>query len=144
MSQAITQSATVLSPRRGRSVSAVLVGFVTVLVLSIGTDAVLHATRVYPPLGVRMSDGLFWLASAYRCAYTVLGGYLCARLSPTRPERHALILGAIGFVAATLGAVATWGRADLGPAWYPLLLVATALPCTLAGAKLFSRRPLAS
>jgi len=136
MSQTVAQNATALSPRRGRSVAAVLAGFVTVLVLSIGTDAVLHATRVFPPLSVRMSDGLFWLASAYRCAYTVLGGYVCARLSPSAPERHALILGGIGFIAATLGAVATWGRADLGPAWYPLLLVVTAAPCTLVGGKL--------
>jgi hypothetical protein len=38
-----------------------------------------------------------------------------------------------------LAVVATWGRSDLGPAWYPILLAVTALPCTLAGGKLLRR-----
>lgn len=32
-----------------RSVGAVFLGFVTVVVLSVLTDVVLHVTRVYPP-----------------------------------------------------------------------------------------------
>jgi hypothetical protein len=34
-----------------RSAGAVLLGFVVVVVLSLGTDQVLHVLRVYPPWG---------------------------------------------------------------------------------------------
>jgi len=43
--------------------------------------------------------------------------------------KHALIGGAIGMVIATAGAVATWNsRSLLGPHWYPVSLMAGALP----------------
>ena len=42
-------------PRRlGRSVFAVFLGFVTVVVLSLGTDQILHVLKVYPPWGQPM------------------------------------------------------------------------------------------
>ena len=87
-------------PRRLlRSTVAVLLGFVAVVVLSLGTDQVLHALKVYPPWGQPMYDsGLLVLALAYRCVYNVVGGYIAARLAPRNPMRHALILGGIGFV----------------------------------------------
>jgi hypothetical protein len=138
MSHAIAHRSSAPSPRRlGRSTGAVVAGFLSVVVLSTLTDAVLHAARVFPPLGVPMSDALFMLATAYRCVFTVFGGYVTARLAPHQPQRHALVLGCLGFTIAALAAVATWGRSDLGPAWYPLMLVATAVPCTLAGGQLF-------
>jgi hypothetical protein len=143
MFQVVAESSSSMSPvtrRLGRSTGAVLAGFLTVVVLSTAVDAALHATEVFPPAGQRMSDALFWLATAYRCLFTVLGGYVCARLAPHSPGRHALVLGCIGSAIATLAVVATWGRSDLGPAWYPLLLLVTALPCTLAGGRLW-RRP---
>jgi hypothetical protein len=142
MFQAIAESSSSASPvtrRLGRSTGAVLAGFLAVVVLSTAVDAVLHATKVFPPPGERMTDALFWLATAYRCIFTVLGGYVTARLAPHSPGRHALVLGCVGSVVATLAVVATWGRSDLGPAWYPILLLVTALPCTLAGGKLFGR-----
>ncbi len=65
----------------------------------------------------------------------VLGSYIAARLAPRNPMRHALILGAIGFVLSLAGAIATIPM-DLGPAWYPIALVVTALPCTWLGGAL--------
>jgi hypothetical protein len=126
--------------RPGRSVAAVVAGFLATAGLSIGADAVLHAASVYPPYGVRMSDGLFVLATAYRVAFTVLGGYLAARLAPSRPMWHAWVLGIIGTFAALAGLVATWNAGPaLGPRWYPLSLVVTALPCVLGGGWLHAR-----
>ena len=81
-----------------------------------------------------MSDGLFVLAAAYRLLFTVLGGYMTAGLAPRRPMTHVVILGTIGALAATGGAVATWNAGpEFGPRWYPVLLVVTALPCVVAG-----------
>jgi hypothetical protein len=124
------------SPRRtGRSIAAVLAGLVTVVVLSLGTDMALHMAGVFPPLDQRMSDALFVLATAYRTVYAVVGGYVTARLAPYRPMQHALINGLIGVALSTLGAVLTWNRA-LGPHWYPLALIVTAMPTAWAGGKL--------
>jgi hypothetical protein len=142
MFPAVAESSSSVSPvtrRLGRSAGAVLAGFLTVVVLSTGVDAALHATEVFPPPDQRMSDALFWLATAYRCLFTVLGGYVSARLAPHGPGRHALVLGCIGSAIATLAVIATWGRSDLGPAWYPILLLVTALPCTVAGGRLWRR-----
>jgi hypothetical protein len=126
-------------PRRTlRSVGALFAGFVVVVVLSLGTDAVLHATGVFPPWGQPMSDALFLLATAYRTLFGILGAYVTARLAPRRPMGHALLGGAIGLVLATAGAVATWDKGpEFGPHWYPLSLIATALPGAWAGGRAY-------
>lgn len=116
------------APHLPRSVGAVAAGFVAVVVLSLGVDQVLHLLDVYPPWGQPMdetSDNA--LALSYRIVFGVLGGYLAARLAPRRPMKHALVLGGLGTVLSAVGAVAAIG-ANLGPAWYPVALVVTALP----------------
>jgi hypothetical protein len=125
-------------PRRIlRSIGAVFAGFLVVVVLSLGTDLVLHATRVFPPWGQRMSDALFLLATAYRILYTVAGSYVTARLAPRQPMKHALAGGVVGLALSIVGAVATWDRGpEFGPHWYPLALIATAMPCAWAGGRL--------
>jgi hypothetical protein len=124
-----------------RSLGALGAGFVVVVATSIGTDALLHATGVFPPWGEPMSEALFGLATAYRTAFAILGSYVTARLAPDRPMGHALAGGVVGLVLSTVGAVATWDRGPaFGPHWYPLALVATALPCAWAGGRLALRR----
>lgn len=132
-----------LAERRPRrfwsSALALLAGFVVVIALSLGTDQLFHSLGVYPPWGEPMretSDNL--LALAYRCVYAVLGSYIAARLAPRHPMRHALILGAIGFVLSILGAIGAIAM-DLGPIWYPIALVLTALPCAWIGGLLYQR-----
>jgi hypothetical protein len=121
--------------RLGQSALSILAGFFAVVVLSLGTDVVMHALRIYPPWSVRMSDGLFLWATAYRLVYGVLGSYITARLAPYRPMRHALIGAVIGMVLGSLGAVATWNK-DLGPHWYSVALVVTGIPCAWIGGKI--------
>ena len=119
----------------GRSIGALLAGFVVVVILSLGTDLGLQKSGIFPPLGQIMSNALFLLATAYRTVYAVVGSFITARLAPDRPMGHALVGGGIGLVLAAVGAVVTWNK-DLGPHWYPLALIATALPCAWVGGKL--------
>ncbi|HEU0368908.1 MAG TPA: hypothetical protein VFR42_06850 [Candidatus Acidoferrum sp.] len=119
----------------GRSIWAVVAGFVVVVVLSTVTDAVLHAAGLFPALGKSMSNSLFALATAYRTLYGILGSYATARLAPNKPMKHSLIGAAIGTAIATIGAMATWNM-NLGPHWYPVALILTALPTGWLGAKL--------
>jgi hypothetical protein len=47
----------------------------------------------------------------------------------------------VGLVAATIGLVATWNSGpELGPKWYPILLVVTALPCVWLGGRMYGSR----
>lgn len=134
------QIAAVGSPPRRllRSTGAVLAGFLSIVILSLATDQVLHVLNVYPPWGQPMHDtGLNLLALSYRIVYGILGSYIAARLAPHAPMRHALILGFIGLVLSTAGAIAAISMADLGPIWYPISLVLTAVPCAWLGGVLY-------
>lgn len=129
--------------RPGRSAAAVVAGFVAVVALSLATDQLFHVLRVYPPWGEPMRDPApNLLALGYRCCYTVLGMYLTARLAPAAPMAHALVGGAIGTVIGIVGAVVTIPM-DLGPAWYPIAIPVTALPCAWLGGALHRRRAAA-
>jgi hypothetical protein len=136
------QVSAALTEPRGlwKSVRAVILGFLVILVLSLGTDQILHWLGVYPPWGQPMnevSDNL--LALAYRTVYNVFGCYIAAKLAPHSPMRHALILGMIGLVLSTLGVVAAM-MANLGPIWYPIALLISVLPCAWLGGFLYQNQ----
>jgi peptidoglycan/LPS O-acetylase OafA/YrhL len=126
------------TPRHiGRSILALLTGMFVAIGLTLAADFLFHLIGVFPPLGQRASDSAFLLATVYRIVFSVLGSYITARLAPNRPMRLALIGGSIGLLASIVGAVATWNhQPSLGPHWYPLALVVTALPCAWLGGKL--------
>lgn len=122
------------SRRTGRSVYALLAGFVLVAALSIATDGALHAAGLYPLLGQPIATGLLVLATIYRTLYGVAGSYLTARLAPHHPLQHALLGGLIGFVLSGAGAIATWNHPEtFGEHWYPIALVVLALPTAWLG-----------
>ncbi len=123
-----------------KSIGAIVAGFLVVVMLSIVTDTVLEKTGVFAP----PSQGLFilWmilLAIAYRTIFTVAGGYVAAVLAPSRPMRHAVILGILGTVIGALAAIATIPM-NLSPAWYPIALVVLALPSSWLGGRLYEQR----
>ena len=126
--------------RIGRSIVAVLAGMIVGIVLSLGTDLVLHMAHVFPPLGASMTgyDGPLLLATIYRTLYGVLSSYIAARLAPHRPMLHAMVLGALGFAVSILGAVVTWNKGPaFGPHLYPVALIVLALPTAWLGGKLW-------
>jgi hypothetical protein len=127
-------------PRRiGRSIGAVLAGIVVGIILTIGTDIVLHAAGVFPPWGQSMVgfERSLLLAMAYRTIYGVAGSYIAARLAPDRPMAHALTLGVVGLALSIVGAAVTWNRGPaFGPHWYPLALIVLAMPQAWAGGRL--------
>ena len=128
-----------------QSALAVLAGLVSVIVLSSAADAALSAAGVLPPLNEpgAYATAHWLLAALYRSAIVVAGCWLTARLAPSRPMRHALILGAIGFVLALVGLVATTQIEGMGPLWYPAALVVSALPCAWLGGRLRAEKTAA-
>jgi hypothetical protein len=126
-----------MNKRTLRSVGAVLAGALVGIILSIGTDTLLRAAGTFPALGQPMSNSLFLIATAYRAIYGIAGAYITARLAPARPMFHALVLGSLGLIASTVGAVVTWNSVpSLGPHWYPLALIALAIPPAWLGGQL--------
>ncbi|AOP36332.1 hypothetical protein A0128_20145 [Leptospira tipperaryensis] len=119
-----------------KSIGAVFIGLLTIFITSLGTDQILHVLNIYPPWGEPMFDnGLNALALSYRLVYGVLGCYITAFFAPKHPMRHALILGGIGLILSTIGAIAAMNY-NLGPIWYPISLIVTGPPSAWLGGKL--------
>jgi hypothetical protein len=119
-----------------RSVLAIVAGIVVVVALSAGTDWLVG--KLGSSFDVPDPTKMFALATLYRCAYAVAGGYVAARLAPSAPVTHAVVLGVIGTVLATAGVIAMW---SLGNHWYPIALAVTALPCSWLGGRLAFNPP---
>lgn len=125
--------------RLGRSILAITVGLLINFVAGLGLDQLFHELGVYPPWGEPMNEpGDNALALSYRVVIAVASCYVAGRLAPWAPMRHAMILGGIGFVLSTLGAIAA-ANMNLGPLWYPIALVAVTLPCAWIGGALARR-----
>jgi len=125
-----------------KSIGAVIAGLVAIFVLSLVTDAILEAVGVLQagaPLPMRGAELLITAILIYRLAYSVVGCYITARLAPNQPMRHALILGALGMLISTSGAIVAVQQ-SMGPAWYAWGLVLFALPCAWLGGRLQENR----
>jgi hypothetical protein len=116
-----------------KSFGAVMAGIIAIFVLSTIMDILMESVGIFPPRGKEMPAGLLVIALVYRCAIAVAGGYITAAVAPGEPERHAIILGLIGIVLSTIGAIMAW---DMLAHWYPIALIITALPCCWYGGRL--------
>lgn len=120
-----------------KSIWAVFAGFLTVVILSTATDFLFEGFGIFPPIG----QGIFimWmlvLALTYRLIYTVMSGYVTAKLAPQNPMKHVTILAVIGTTAGTIGIFVGW---NMSQHWYPIALAVTAFPCTWYGGKLIKK-----
>ena len=123
----------------GRSVLAIVAGFLVVVILSLGIDEVLHLLKVYPPWGEPMHDpGLNALALSYRIVITVFSGYVTARLAPRNPMKHVLVAGLIGILLGIAGVVGAM-KILMGPIWYPVAIAVTGFPSVWLGGMLYAR-----
>lgn len=119
-----------------KSFLAVLAGLVLILVVTTLIDVVMFFLPVFPP--PQHMTSVHWLiAVGYRVFIGISGCWLAARLAPSRPMVHALVLGTIGMALGIAGAVIMWDRgANAGPHWYAIAVVAIALPCAWIGGRL--------
>jgi hypothetical protein len=97
----------------------------------------MHSMGYFSKSGPPIPDGRpFLLATVYRSVYGIVGNFITAKLAPARPMFHALVGGAIGFVLALIGVIASrYMGPEYGPHWYPIALAITALPCAWLGGK---------
>ena len=121
-----------------RSIVAVLAGFFLIPILNFATLAIL--ARVAPetfPAGepVTSTAGLI-LTCAYVAIYGIGGCYLTARLAPSRPMLHALIVGVLGLAISIPVALQNWADA---PAWFNVYNLLAVMPYAWLGGRLRER-----
>lgn len=121
-----------------RSIVAVVVGFLTIAVLSFVTGEIVMALLpdAFDAAGRTESVPVLVLTLAYVAVYAIFGCYLAARLAPNRPMRHAMILGMLGLIFNIGGTIAVW---DTAPAWYFIVSLALVLPHAWLGGMLRER-----
>jgi hypothetical protein len=120
-----------------RRAGAVLAGLATVVVLSTAVDLFMHASGIFPAMGQPMPPALWWLAVAYRAAFTLLGGWIAARLSPGQPMRAVWILTGAGCVLGLMGVGVALSKPELGPLWYAWAVALTGPPASWLGGRLY-------
>jgi hypothetical protein len=118
----------------GKSLWAVAAGVAFVIVVTTVVDVVLRLTGVFST-NQPIDDGRAALATSYRIVIGVAGAWLTARLAPSKPMTHVMVLGAVGTLLGVVGIVATWNL-GLGPRWYPVAIAVLALPQSWAGGRL--------
>lgn len=121
-----------------KSIGAVIAGFALLVILSMITDGILEKA------GIMKTDPFVenpvWLIAIiilYRTVFNTLGCYLAGRLAPTKPMKHAIILGIIGVALTIVGLIAMW---DIPPRWYPISLIVLTLPAAWLGGKMAMKK----
>ena len=124
---------------RMKSAWAVAAGALFIVGLTTIVDVVLHLAGDYPPMNEPIDNAQAVLGTSYRIVIGIAGAWLTARLAPSRPMRHAMILGCIGAGLGLIGLVITWNT-ELGPRWYGVAHVVLALPETWIGGRIYETR----
>ena len=107
-----------------KSIGVIILAFMINALLSITTDFLLESIGILP----KPENGLFetWailLVLFYRAAYTILTGFIIAKLAPVKPMLHAMILGTIALII-TLPAVSNPSFAEKSEMWFGYALLA--------------------
>ena len=122
-----------------KSAGAVIAGFLTVVVPSMGMDSVMQSIGIFPPISAQGMYATWMLALAlvYRIAFTILGGYVTAWLASQNAMKHVWVLAAIGQLGGIIGVIAGW---NLSAHWYPISIAVTAIPSVWLGGWLKTRK----
>jgi hypothetical protein len=117
-----------------RSILAIVAGFMFIGALAGVTGTTLQTAGIFPAAGEPVTDiALVLLETAYVAIFAIAGCWLAALIAPSRPMRHALILGLLGLAFNVMGAVATWGQR---PVWSVLVNLALTMLYAWVGGRL--------
>ncbi|MGB7134799.1 MAG: hypothetical protein WBD46_05905 [Acidobacteriaceae bacterium] len=101
-----------------RSAASVLLSYIVVYGIVLVSDPIIahFFPGQYVP-GKIPSNPLLWLGTAVFAAASILGGWLCVRIAPSRPGFHLFVLFLVGEI---LGLWFTWRMWTTWPHWYSL------------------------
>ena len=118
-----------------RSIWAVVAGFLFIFVISTGTSLLVHllAPNIFMANGGTNNVVILCLTTLYTGVFAVVGCYLAARMAPSHPMRHALILGALGLILN----LSFYSRMSaMAPSWYTILNLLLVMPYAWLGGRL--------
>lgn len=125
-----------------RSLLAILAGYIAPALLTLVTVPILGALA---PATLDAGNGWsVWLNVAYGAVFAAAGGWLAARLAPSKPFVHAIILAVLMGVLTGLTAVAAASAPPTPeynqPAWYYPVLAGVSVLAVTFGGWLYSRK----
>ena len=109
-----------------RSILAVVTGFLVIGLLAFATGKAAQAAfpGVFDANGATFNTLACLGTLLYVGVYATFGCWLAARMAPSHPMRHALILGVLGLLFNIMGA---WMTRDAVPVWYNVAGVLTTM-----------------
>ncbi|HEY0670140.1 MAG TPA: hypothetical protein VGD22_18310 [Sphingobacteriaceae bacterium] len=120
-----------------KSILAVIAGLVVSAILSAVTDLIFGSTGIIKLNAFKEAPtSLILLVILYRFIFNSYGSYITAKLAPSKPMKHAMILGIIGLVLSILGTIIMWDKAL---PWYNVAIIVMAIPSAYIGGKLYLR-----
>jgi hypothetical protein len=118
-----------------KSLGAILAGLTAGAILSILCDYIMAAAGLMNM--ERFIDSplhIVLIVVLYRFAFNTVGCYLTARLAPSKPMLHAMILGTICLLLSLIGMFFMWDQAT---PFYHIAIALIALPGAWIGGKLY-------
>lgn len=115
-----------------RSVAAVAAGY---LVFAVSAVVLFQVSGRAPHAAVPTSF-LMW-STAYGAAFAALGGFLAARVAPSRPVRHAAAVGLVIFALALASLLASPAGDSV---WSQIAAMAVMAPAAWAGGRFAATR----
>ena len=121
-----------------RSVASVLISYVVVFGIVMASGPLL--ARLFPgqyAAGKVPSLSLLWVGTAIFAVASILGGWLCMRLAPSRLGAHLLALFVLGEALGVVTTVVNWSK---WPHWNSFVWLAIWPVCLWIGAMPALRR----
>jgi hypothetical protein len=105
-----------------RFIASVVVSYVVVFVIVLDSDPAL--ARIYPGQyihGQIPPAFILWIGTAIYAVASIIGGWICVRLAPTKPGQHLLAIFVLGEVMGVVSTILNWSR---WPDWQSLTWLA--------------------
>jgi hypothetical protein len=118
-----------------RSIWAVVAGFLFIGVFATAAGKIMQAMSPYAfnSAGATNSVAILVLMTVIVGVFGVVGCYITARLAPSAPMKHALILGLLGLIIHGVSMAMSWGA---WPAWFQILNFLLVMPYAWYGGRL--------
>ena len=116
-----------------RSITAVLLSYVVVTVIVILSDPLL--AHIFPGqyvAGKAVPASILLIGAAIFALASILGGWLCVRIAPSKPGKHLLALFILGEVAGVISTILNWNK---WPHWNSFLWLALWPICIWLGGR---------
>ena len=122
-----------------KSILPIIAGLLFTIAVTTLVDMALHTLNVFASADQPLNDSLALLATSYRIVISIAGAWLTARLAPSKPMQHAIVLGIVGTILGVVGVIATWNL-GMAPKWYAITLAVLAIPQCWLGGLLYEQR----